>query len=102
MMQVWQAKSELVITSPYMIPGDDGRGVVPRTCSKNNVKVTVVTNSLAATDEPLVHNGYSRYRPALLRAGVDLYELSPTRTQKHQAARHVRQRRSGGCTPRRR
>jgi putative cardiolipin synthase len=48
---------------------------------KDNVKVTVITNSLAATDEPLVHTGYSRYRARMLEAGVDLYELSPTRTQ---------------------
>jgi len=40
-----------------------------------------MTNSLAATDEPLVHNGYSRYRTAMLKAGVELYEISPTRTQ---------------------
>ena len=80
MMQVWQAKSELVITSPYMIPGNDGVTSFEN-LQKNKVKVTVVTNSLAATDEPLVHNGYSKYRPALLKAGVDLYELSPTRTQ---------------------
>ena len=31
---------------------------------KDKVKVTVITNSLAATDEPLVHTGYSRYRAA--------------------------------------
>jgi putative cardiolipin synthase len=80
MMQVWQAKSELVITSPYMIPGHDGVESFEM-LQKNKVKVTVVTNSLAATDEPLVHNGYSKYRPAMLKAGVDLYELSPTLTQ---------------------
>ena len=81
MMQVWQAKSELVITSPYMIPGHDGVTSFEN-LQQNKVKVTVVTNSLAATDEPLVHNGYSKYRTAMLKAGVDLYELSPTRTQK--------------------
>ena len=80
MMQVWQAKSELVITSPYMIPGDDGV-ISFQNLQRDKVKVTVVTNSLAATDEPLVHNGYAKYRPAMLRAGVDLYELSPTLTQ---------------------
>ena len=80
MMQVWQAKSDLVLTSPYMIPGD--AGVVSfHKLEDEHVKVTVITNSLAATDEPLVHNGYARYRPAMLGAGVDLYELSPTRTQ---------------------
>jgi putative cardiolipin synthase len=80
MMQVWQAKSDLVLTSPYMIPGDMGMASI-RNLEKEHVKVTVITNSLAATDEPLVHNGYARYRPAMLEAGVDLYELSPTRTQ---------------------
>ena len=80
MMQVWQAKSDLVLTSPYMIPGDRGMASI-RNLEKEKVKVTVITNSLAATDEPLVHNGYARYRPAMLEAGVDLYELSPTRTQ---------------------
>jgi putative cardiolipin synthase len=81
MMRVWQAKNELVLTSPYMIPGPEGVASF-RHLQKENVKVTVMTNSLAATDEPLVHNGYSKYRPAMLEAGVDLYELSPTRAQK--------------------
>ncbi|MEO8079789.1 MAG: phospholipase D family protein, partial [Caldimonas sp.] len=80
MMTVWQAKNELVLTSPYMIPGPMGMTSF-RNLHRDHVKVTVITNSLAATDEPLVHTGYSRYRPAMLRAGVDLYELSPTRTQ---------------------
>jgi putative cardiolipin synthase len=48
---------------------------------KRNVKVTILTNSLAANDVPLVHTGYARYRVELLRTGVDLYELSPTRIQ---------------------
>ncbi|MEO8523705.1 MAG: phospholipase D family protein [Caldimonas sp.] len=80
MMQVWQAKSDLVLTSPYMIPGEAGMASIRR-LEDEKVKVTVITNSLAATDEPLVHNGYARYRPAMLTAGVELYELSPTRTQ---------------------
>lgn len=80
MMTVWRAKSELVITSPYLIPGKLGVESF-QNLRRENVNVTVVTNSLAATDEPLVHNGYVRYRGALLAAGVDVYELSPTRTQ---------------------
>ncbi len=80
MMQVWHAKTDLVLTSPYMIPGESGMKSFAL-LRKGKVKVTVITNSLAATDEPLVHTGYSRYRVAMLKAGVDLYELSPTRTQ---------------------
>jgi putative cardiolipin synthase len=81
MMNVWQAKQELVLTSPYLIPGEKGVANF-RALQNNKVKVTVMTNSLAATDEPLVHNSYARYRPGLLDAGVDLYELSPTRVQR--------------------
>jgi putative cardiolipin synthase len=40
----------------------------------------LLTNSLAANDEPLVHTGYVRYRERLLRSGADLYEMSPQRT----------------------
>jgi cardiolipin synthase C len=80
MMQVWQARSDLVLTSPYMIPGETGMESF-RNLERDKVKVTVITNSLAATDEPLVHTGYSRYRARMLEAGVDLYELSPTRAQ---------------------
>jgi putative cardiolipin synthase len=79
MMTVWRAKDDLVLTSPYMIPGELGMESFEN-LEKAHVKVTVITNSLAATDEPLVHTGYSRYRTRMLQAGVDLYELSPTRT----------------------
>jgi putative cardiolipin synthase len=72
MMQVWMAKSDLVLTSPYMIPGETGMESF-RNLERDKVKVTVITNSLAATDEPLVHTGYSRYRARMLEAGVDLY-----------------------------
>ena len=42
----------------------------------------LLTNSLAATDEPLVHLGYRKYRRDLLKMGVDLYELSPLRVKR--------------------
>ena len=80
MDKVWRARSELVITPPYIISGEQGLTSL-RSLQRDNVKVVFVTNSLAATDEPLVHNGYSKYRPGMLDAGVDLYELSPTLTQ---------------------
>lgn len=37
--------------------------------------VSVLTNSLSATDVPAVHAGYARYRNTLLRAGVKIHEL---------------------------
>jgi putative cardiolipin synthase len=67
---------EVLIVSPYFVPGDAGvawlRGLVSR-----GVRVTVLTNSLAANDVGAVHAGYKRYREALLEGGVRLYELRP-------------------------
>jgi putative cardiolipin synthase len=37
---------------------------------------------LASTDSPLVHNGYSRYRVALLKLGIELSEVRPKLGQK--------------------
>ena len=80
MDRVIAAGNEVVISSPYLIPGQKGVAAFDD-LGRRNVKVTILTNSLAATDEPLVHTGYARYRVAMLIAGVDLYELSPIRIQ---------------------
>jgi len=44
--------------------------------------MSIVTSSLAATDEPLVHTGYRRYRLDMLALGVELYELSSDRARR--------------------
>ena len=82
LMKIWTAQQEVTITSPYLIPGPLGIAAF-EALGQRQVKVTVLTNSLAATDEPLVHTGYARYRPRLIDAGVELYELSPSRTQRN-------------------
>ena len=79
--QMRRARSEVTIVSPYLIPGEAGLEVM-REIRRRNVKISVVTNSLAATDEPLVHTAYRRYRPDMLKLGADLYELSTTRTRR--------------------
>ena len=80
MDRVMEAKSDVVISSPYFIPGSMGVQAFGD-LRKRNVKVIILTNSFAANDEPLAHTGYARYRVELLRTGVDIYELSPTRIQ---------------------
>jgi len=80
MDRVMEAKRDVVISAPYFIPGRAGMQDFDN-LRKRKVKVTVLTNSLAANDVPLVHTGYARYRVELLRNGVDIYELSPTRIQ---------------------
>ena len=71
------ARSEVLLASPYFVPGAHGLGVI-RAAVAHDVRVSVMTNSLSTTDEPLVHFGYSRYRARLLEMGVSLYELMPT------------------------
>ncbi len=82
-MKVWgllmDAQTEVDITSPYLVPGEKGMAAFDD-LARRKVKLTLLTNSLAANDEPLVHTGYARYRIRLLRSGADLYELSPERT----------------------
>ncbi len=75
------ARSEVVITSPYLIPGERGVALFGEQRAKG-VKFKLLTNSLASTDEPLVHVGYRKYRRPMLKLGIDLYELSPIRVQK--------------------
>jgi len=77
MDRVMASKRDVVISSPYFIPGPMGVREFDD-LRKRNIKVAILTNSLAANDVPLTHTGYARYRVDLLRAGVDLYELSPT------------------------
>ncbi|MBT2323987.1 phospholipase D family protein [Variovorax paradoxus] len=70
------ARSEVLVASPYFVPGRRTLEVLKQ-ATGNRVQVSVMTNSLATTDEPLVHYGYARYRSALLQMGVSLYELMP-------------------------
>ncbi len=67
------AKSEVIIVTPYMIPGEGGMGLIEELTSRG-VRVVVFTNSLASTNHVAVHGGYSSYRKPMLRAGVELHE----------------------------
>ncbi len=66
----------LEIVSPYFIPSRYGLRVLSGLVGKG-VSVTVLTNSLAATDVAAVHGAYSNYRRKLLRAGIKLFEQQP-------------------------
>jgi putative cardiolipin synthase len=83
MDRVVASMNEVVIVSPYFIPGRIGVQAFGD-LRKRKVKVTILTNSLGSNDEPLVHTGYARYRVELLRAGVDLYELSSAGIQRNE------------------
>src|ERR1700688_1162092 len=75
------AKQELIVISPYFVPGKDGVAMM-RDLVDQGVHIRILTNSLASTDSPLVHNGYSHYRVELLKLGVELSEGRPKLGQK--------------------
>ena len=69
-----QAKDNLLIVSPYFVPGERMMKQFADLRARN-VRVRVLTNSLASNDAPAAHVGYAKYRKALLSLGVDLYEM---------------------------
>ena len=75
------AQQEILVISPYFVPGKEGVALM-RELIARGVHIRILTNSLASTDAPLVHNGYARYRVALLKMGVELSEVRPRLGQK--------------------
>ena len=75
------ARREVVMVSPYFVPGEVGMPLM-RTARENGIRIVLFTNSLGSTDEPLVHDRYAAYRVDMLRMGVELYEVSPTQTRR--------------------
>ena len=76
MALLFSARVHSCIMSPYFIPGEAGALMLSGQ-ARRAVEVRVLTNSLAASDVPMVHAGYRKYRENLLRHGVQLYELKP-------------------------
>lgn len=73
---VGRVERELDLVSAYFVPDRESvRMLVGLT--QRGVRVRVVTNSLAATDVPMVHAGYARHRQALVDGGVLVYETRP-------------------------
>jgi putative cardiolipin synthase len=81
LMLMRSARSEVLIVSPYFVPGTRGLSLM-RDAIGHGIKVSVMTNSLAATDEPLAYWAYARYRADMLKMGVSLSELSPVPSRK--------------------
>ncbi len=73
---IGNAQEDLVIVSPYFVPGVRGVAALKKLVDRG-VRVRVLTNSLAATDAAIVHIGYAHYRKELIAMGVEIYELRP-------------------------
>ncbi len=69
-----QAQSDVLIVSPYFVPGNDMKRAFAR-ARERGIRLRILTNSLASNDAPLAHAGYARHRKELLALGIELYEL---------------------------
>jgi cardiolipin synthase C len=85
---VLQARHKAIIVSPYFIPGARGMERI-RELRARGVEVTLVTNSLETSDEPLVNIGAMRYRDELLALHVKIYELSASGLEHDKQVRRV-------------
>jgi putative cardiolipin synthase len=75
-----EARSEVLMVSPYFVPGKDGVRWLKKMRDRG-VTLKVITNSFVSNDMPVAQIGYMRYRRDLLQMGVELYELKPTLMQ---------------------
>jgi putative cardiolipin synthase len=71
---------QLTIISSYFVPTKDGVSALIQLAEKG-IKIRILTNSFDATDVTAVHSGYSQWRPALLNAGIKIYELKSTASE---------------------
>ena len=70
---VQQAEEEVLVVTPYLVPGKGGIEFW-RSITEKGVRVLIVTNSLASNNHTAVHSGYAGYRKRLLDIAVELYE----------------------------
>jgi len=70
------AQKSVTIESPYLVTTTLSQGLF-RDAIARGVRVRVLTNSLASTDNLEAFSGYQRERKALLAIGVEIYEFKP-------------------------
>ncbi|MGB5555177.1 MAG: phospholipase D family protein [Flavobacteriaceae bacterium] len=73
---VKNAKTSLDIQSPYLVTTELSQQLF-REAVARGVKVRILTNSLASTDNLEAFSGYQKDRSTLLRTGVKIYEFRP-------------------------
>ena len=73
---VQQAQKSIEIQTPYLITTDLAQGLF-RNAAKRGVKIRILTNSLASTDNLEAFSGYQRDREKLLKTGIRIFEFRP-------------------------
>ncbi|MCL7944039.1 phospholipase D family protein [Marinobacter sp. ATCH36] len=67
-------ESQVALVSPYFVPTEAGVEVFSALAARG-IEVSILTNSLDATDVAAVHAGYAKRRKTLLEAGIRLFEM---------------------------
>lgn len=70
------AQKSVTIESPYLVTTPLSQGLFREVIARG-VRVRILTNSLASTDNLEAFSGYQRERDALLAIGVEIYEFKP-------------------------
>jgi putative cardiolipin synthase len=67
---------DLILVAAYFIPTPALTNAIER-ATERGVRVRIFTNSLGSNNHVSAHAAYAGHRPALLKAGAELYELRP-------------------------
>jgi putative cardiolipin synthase len=70
------ARESILIQSPYLVMSDQAKALFEAAVARG-VKVRILTNSLASTDNLQAFSGYRTQRKALLKMGLDIREYRP-------------------------
>jgi len=73
---VANARESIVIQSPYLVMSDNAKALFKAAIARG-VKVRILTNSLASTDNMQAFSGYRSQRKQLLKMGLDIREYKP-------------------------
>jgi putative cardiolipin synthase len=77
-----KAESSVEIQSPYLITTDLSRQAFANAV-RRGVKVRILTNSLASTDNLEAFSGYQRDRQKLVATGVRIFEFRPDAAERY-------------------
>ena len=76
------AKHSIDIQTPYLITTDLSRNLF-KAATDRGVKIRILTNSLASTDNAEAFSVYQRDRKELLATGVRVFEFRPDAAERH-------------------
>jgi putative cardiolipin synthase len=67
------SQEELIMVTPYLIPGDLLERM--KELTSEGVKIKIITGSMGANNHTAAHSHYKKYRRPILATGAELYEF---------------------------